>query len=604
MKYIHIYTVIVLLFCVSSCERFLEEEHETSFTNSSLFETVEGLERMVVGLHNQERTLSQKPDANGLLAAQIWGERTTDIVVFTTGGDASLGRYTDAGASGHADKTLYKPYWEHKYYMIGRANEIIYYGKLLGEEAKKVVAEGSFWRAYSYYSLWVRFGAVYLTTEPVTPDNVFNLAYKKADPKDLFLLLNSDLDTAIAGLPEENPKNGRLFKNTARHLKALVAAWEKDWDTVLKMTEDIEKSQQSRFSSDVSSLFNSSDLTGKDESLFVMPYSMERGGGAGHRLGEQNINVSYELAYTTMTTLGTDDSADIKYNDENMGQNWGLAFPNSYLLSLYPVGDKRLDVFFKINYRHRNEKLLDKEKLKVKPRELMTDKETGREYYSTTNTTDSPKLIQVGDIISGRDLLSAGKGRPAFRQIVPSSIKQYDKWDKPLDGRGAIARNDIIIFRLSETYLLAAEAALAKNDQPTAVKYYNKTWERAGNTPVDHVTFDMIRDEQARELNFEGRRWDFLKRNGIWYKQMISYAGDFTKYPNTKNVPGFDKTKYGITDERDSDFGPNPDYYADFNGTDNDVLVRFNVRPFHVNWAVPQSQIEVMGADFPQNEGY
>lgn len=85
---------------------------------------------------------------------------------------------------------------------------------------------------------------------------------------------------------------------------------------------------------------------------------------------------------------------------------------------------------------------------------------------------------------------------------------------------------------------------------------------------------------------------------------MISYAGDFTKYPNTKNVPGFDKTKYGITDERDSDFGPNPDYYADFNGTDNDVLVRFNVRPFHVNWAVPQSQIEVMGADFPQNEGY
>ena len=116
MKYIHIYTVIVLLFCVSSCERFLEEEHETSFTNSSLFETVEGLERMVVGLHNQERTLSQKPDANGLLAAQIWGERTTDIVVFTTGGDASLGRYTDAGASGHADKTLYKPYWEHKYY--------------------------------------------------------------------------------------------------------------------------------------------------------------------------------------------------------------------------------------------------------------------------------------------------------------------------------------------------------------------------------------------------------------------------------------------------------------------------------------------------------
>ncbi len=39
---------------------------------------------------------------------------------------------------------------------------------------------------------------------------------------------------------------------------------------------------------------------------------------------------------------------------------------------------------------------------------------------------------------------------------------------------------------------------------------------------------------------------------------------------------------------------PNPDYYADFNGSDNDVLVRFNVKPIHVNWPIPQDQIDAM----------
>lgn len=85
---------------------------------------------------------------------------------------------------------------------------------------------------------------------------------------------------------------------------------------------------------------------------------------------------------------------------------------------------------------------------------------------------------------------------------------------------------------------------------------------------------------------------------------MRNYAGDFTKYP-ASSLADYDENTYGISDGRDPAFGPNPEYYYDMNGSDTDIFVRFNVRSYHVNWPIPQSQIDAMGAEnFPQNPGY
>ncbi|MBV5343867.1 RagB/SusD family nutrient uptake outer membrane protein, partial [bacterium] len=105
--------------------------------------------------------------------------------------------------------------------------------------------------------------------------------------------------------------------------------------------------------------------------------------------------------------------------------------------------------------------------------------------------------------------------------------------------------------------------------------YYNKTWVRAGNTAiaVGSVTLDMIIEEHARELAFEGDRWFFLKRNGLLVDRVKKYGGEYVK-----------------------------------KGTvvlSNDTVIRTNIQPFHVRLPIPQSQIDIMGAaNFPQNEGY
>lgn len=599
-KYIYLFLAVLCMTSFTSCEDFLKEESEYQFTTSTLFETPEGLEKMVIALYPYERELPRKGgNANGFLGSHLWGERNTDLSVFTTGDDANLCRFSSPGPNSNIRGLIYSPFWTHRYYLIARTNEIIYYGNKLGEDAKASVAEASFWRAYNYYGLWSRFSRLFLTTEPITKDNLNDLTYTPADSIDVFKLLYSDLDIAIKGLPltrQNTETDGRVTKATARHLKALVAAWAKDWQTVADEVEAIEAENSHVFSPDVTNIFNRADLHNVSEALFTLIYANERGGGSGHRLGTQYINTIAEQIYTSKLVNGQ----LVKYHEDNLGKSWGLAFPNSYLMSLYNENDKRLQGYYKIHYTYQNPNTL----ITIPVAQLKTDKNTGKSYWTTTNHTNAPIKAEVGDLIYGRDIVAAGKSKIDRRAMLPSSIKMADLYTKPLDADGAISYKDQIIYRLSESYLLAAEAYFHLNNQEKARYFYNKTWVRAGNTAITgDITFDMIRDENARELAFEGRRWDFLKRNGIWYSQMKKYSGDFTKYPGSSSP--YKKNEYTVANGYDPEFGPNPDYYADFNGSDNDILVRFNVKPFHVNWPIPQDQIDAMGEEnFPQTDGY
>jgi hypothetical protein len=577
-----------------SCKDYLVEKSENSFTTATLFETAEGINKMVESLYSYERQLGRKGNSNGFLASHLWGERTTDLSIFTTGDDANLSRFTSPGPTSNIRSLIYSPYWTHRYYIIGRTNEIIYYGAKFGDETKKSVAEAKFWRAYSYYGLWSRFGKLYLSTEPVTKENMDALKYTPADSAAVFQLLYTDLDEAIEGLPIEDRQDGKITQDAARHLKALVAAWSKNWTEVLKQVEAIEQNKAHSLSPTVAEIFDRKDFYNLPEALFSLNYSLERGGGEGHRLGTQYINIIAETDYTHKLVNGT----LVKYHEDNLGRSWGLAFPNSYLMSLYPENDKRISAYYKTDYTYQNPNKL----ITIPVAKEVVDSQTGLTYTTTTNKGPDPVKVSVGSRIYGRDIYAATNAKIDRRNILPSSIKMYDRWDKQIDADGPASYKDVMIYRLAETFLLGAEAALQLGDQAKAIKYFNMTWVRAGNAPFNGtLTFDMLKDEHARELAFEGRRYEFLKRNGIWYKQMKSYAGDFTKYP-ASSVP-YNKATYGISDGRDPKFGPNPNYYIDFNGSDNDVLVRFNVQPFHLNWPIPQDQIDAMG-NFPQNTGY
>lgn len=92
------------------------------------------------------------------------------------------------------------------------------------------------------------------------------------------------------------------------------------------------------------------------------------------------------------------------------------------------------------------------------------------------------------------------------------------------DPSGVFADVDFPVFRLSEMYLIYAEAVLrggTGGDIATATTYINKIRQRAygstsqGQVTSADVTLDFILDERARELYWEGHRRTDLIRYGL-----------------------------------------------------------------------------------------
>ena len=116
------------------------------------------------------------------------------------------------------------------------------------------------------------------------------------------------------------------------------------------------------------------------------------------------------------------------------------------------------------------------------------------------------------------------------RAIFPTIMKFLDRTRAiPNDNTD----RSYIIYRLGETYLLAAEAAFKLGDNINAAKYINVVRERARNkqtteagaldiAPGD-VTLDFILEERTRELLAEHCRWADLARTGTLIDRVRKY---------------------------------------------------------------------------------
>lgn len=102
---------------------------------------------------------------------------------------------------------------------------------------------------------------------------------------------------------------------------------------------------------------------------------------------------------------------------------------------------------------------------------------------------------------------------------------------------------DFIVFRLGETYLLAAEAMLGRDGNANnAVQYINTVRRRAAYNGMEaamevtagQVDLDFILDEWSRECFGEMSRWLDLKRTGKLLERVKAYNLDAA--PNIKDI--------------------------------------------------------------------
>lgn len=122
------------------------------------------------------------------------------------------------------------------------------------------------------------------------------------------------------------------------------------------------------------------------------------------------------------------------------------------------------------------------------------------------------------------------------RAIFPTITKFLDKTRTMPNDNTDRSYN---IFRLGETYLLAAEAAFKLGDNVNAAKYINVIRERARNKETcesgaldiqpNDVTLDYILEERTRELLAEHCRWADLVRTGTLMERVKKYDDGLAK---------------------------------------------------------------------------
>ena len=168
------------------------------------------------------------------------------------------------------------------------------------------------------------------------------------------------------------------------------------------------------------------------------------------------------------------------------------------------------------------------------------------------------------------------------------------------------------MIRIAETYLLRAEAYLAKGDKQKAADDINVIRDRA-NAPrcsASEVDIDYILDERTRELFGEEHRCITLNRLSC-NPNCGSYVTD--KYPTqdetTSNTLYERVRKYGVsfvneTESSNADKGREKVTYTKNDGSTG-VRYRSNIKPYNYQQPIPDDVITSnSGAKYPQNTGY
>ncbi len=494
--------VVIIIFAASCQKGFLEEELKTS-RDDSYFKTEEGVGDAVIALYEYFRFPFKFE----------YGYSTTSYGTdeFTVGGDNSNHDWNDYTANLspsvvtiNINTTLTSDIWDGMYEAINMANIVLANAdEAVADAGMNTLykAEASFCRAFSYFKLVEQYGAVVLKLEPSTG---VDRNFVRASIEECVNQVISDYRVALEGLPETETAEGKLYKDVARHFlaKALlyrVSEINDDWNTSYinnDLDEIISLSnvviQNHALTPDFKDVFDFQGSDGDNEQLpeiiFAAQFSNANTSVQGNHMHTYFISQYNNLTGFTRDIAGGREYQRLRPSDylydvfdmENDSRFW-KSFRTKQNLNksasiaeldgsdgnsgndyTYSLGD--LGLIYIINMK--GDARFDKEA-------SLMNNHTGVYYLNPFTGKPTPHTY-VRYFSDGSDHLRAAAG-------VTNRFPSVNKW---LDG-ARINHNytpgsrDGILARVSETYLIKAEALIRQGNYNEAIDVINVVRERA-----------------------------------------------------------------------------------------------------------------------------
>lgn len=370
-------------------------------------------------------------------------------------------------------------------------------------EKNAVLAEGRFFRGFAYRNLANIFGGVPIVDKSVSEPKV---DFKRSTRDEVWQFAKADLEFAKTHLPITTTQPGRVVRAASDHLLAELNISLKDYDgaiaaatRVLDGTDGSYQLMTGRFGTrateagkdiywDLYRMGNQNYQEGNKEAIWVAQFEDLITGGT--------VNFNRPLIERMMWPIHWFYTTHDGTQKDSTGRGVAFVRPTSYMN--YTVWENMG------NDLRGNE-------VNIK-----------RKYYFGKNTSISGVTYPVGTLIKYEYFANP---IDTMQRIYPTFSKFGT--DKHIGGRpdnGYI--RDFYIMRLSETYLLRAEAYLGKGLKDKAADDINVVRNRAKApliTAAD-VTIDYILDERARELFGDELRMLTLGRLGLIYDRAKKYG--------------------------------------------------------------------------------
>jgi len=155
---------------------------------------------------------------------------------------------------------------------------------------------------------------------------------------------------------------------------------------------------------------------------------------------------------------------------------------------------------------------------------------------------EDPEDVRLG--LMGRDekSLEGASGRVPDRKGC--CYKYAGGIGAPGDGKSTATAVNVKVIRLSEVYLIAAEAALLSSNRTKAAEYLQAIRKRSPNLePATdaNISLKMIQDERSKELFAEGQRFFDMMR----WNETIVYSSDYwAQSPVTTRPESINRTYF------------------------------------------------------------
>ena len=517
-KYRIFITAAFMAVGLSSCNGYLDEENLSNVNADEYFQKSEGFESLVNGAYASLRSIWANEPWLFNLGVDIYtrGE-SYDIGGSYENRDVYSSELNEYGTL-DAQNSFVGNFYQNVYYGIQVCNTAINKaGSVSGLSESTVsqrLAEARFLRAYYYYLLTEQFGDVALVTEEI---NKPQTDFSRTPEKEVYDFIISELNDAIKMLPASQENFGRATQGAAKHLLGLVYLTRgyktygqpSDFNQAATLFDEVINSGRYQLQPTYADVYDPDNQT-NNEVIFSVQYDTKSFGG---QHGGNNQRYLYGFLLDKKVPTGFE-----RYSSR-YGYHENQFMPTQFLYSLFNTSvDSRYDVNFTSEYYA----TMPDESIGLKEGDLRV---YFPKYDQSFTKADSLALMQENPnaIIITPDRWKQDIEHIGGSGMCPMITKFCDpKDDYTGDSRLKTSSRDIFLFRLADTYLLAAEAYYKAGDNAKAAERINAVRRRAAlpghaddmTIQPSDVNIDFILDERAREMAGEYNRWMDLKRTG------------------------------------------------------------------------------------------